>query len=374
MRSLPERHRSVASPNRMSHTQGRVRRCLVAAHDRLTLAASADADDACPLLRSAHLPALFTDERGVVLRASAAANKLLGDVRSAAGQTVSTLLPFVTPPGTGEVQYWQGAVALHDAPPLHLDVTGTPLSCRPAGGHLYILHDTSPFAEIDRIKEQFLFNVAHELRGPLAVLDNALEILGDSYAELSAVEMRRLITSARHTAARLRALMDDLLSAGAIQAGRFVVRARPETVQRLIDEGLAAAAATIEARQQAVEQQIADGLPLVRADVPAIARVFANLLSNAAKYSPEGATVVVRAVAAGTFVRFSVEDTGPGIPVAQQEGLFDRFYRSRAGNEPPGIGLGLAIARGVVEAHGGTIDVERDRPQGACVWFTLPLA
>src|SRR5205807_852800 len=101
---------------------------------------------------------------------------------------------------------------------------------------------------------------------------------------------------------------------------------------------------------------------------------LSNLLANASKYSPDSEAISVHAVRSDRMVRISVADHGPGIPSEQRAGLFERFYRVRPWNEEPGIGLGLAIAKGIVEAHGGAIGVETEVGVGTSVWFTLPLA
>ena len=103
-------------------------------------------------------------------------------------------------------------------------------------------------------------------------------------------------------------------------------------------------------------------------------QVLTNLLTNASKYSPEHSIIRVRAEPAGTMLRISVEDQGPGIPPEHRAGLFERFYRVRAASDAPGIGLGLAIAKGIVEAHGGSIGVDSEVGRGTQVWFTLPSA
>jgi two-component system sensor histidine kinase VicK len=102
--------------------------------------------------------------------------------------------------------------------------------------------------------------------------------------------------------------------------------------------------------------------------------VLTNLLANASKYSPERSIIRVVARPAANMVRISVEDQGSGIAQEQQSGLFERFYRVRADTEVPGVGLRLAIAKGIVEAHGGSIGIDSELGSGTRVWFTLPAA
>jgi signal transduction histidine kinase len=103
-------------------------------------------------------------------------------------------------------------------------------------------------------------------------------------------------------------------------------------------------------------------------------QVLTNLLANASKYSPERSTIRVVAGPTANMIRISVEDQGSGISQEQQAGLFERFYRVRANSDAPGVGLGLAIAKGIVEAHGGRIGIDSELGSGTRVWFTLPSA
>jgi len=225
--------------------------------------------------------------------------------------------------------------------------------------------------QVNRQREQLLHDVAHELRGPLAVLDNALEIMATDFAQLNAAEFDQLTGSALRTSRRLRALMEDLLSAGSIQSGRFQVCACPTKLSTIVDEVVETLAAVVGPRRQQIVVEV-DPRIVVLADERYAHQVLANLLTNASKYGPEGdAIVLCAAPEAMGQVRISVADHGLGIPAEQQTGLFERFYRVRPGGEEPGIGLGLAIAKGIVEAHGGRIGIESGVGMGTTVWFTL---
>lgn len=225
--------------------------------------------------------------------------------------------------------------------------------------------------EVNRLREQLLYSVAHELRAPLAVLENALDILSDGYADLPADEFARLTGSAQRTAARLRTLMEDLLSAGSIQAGRFHVDPQPVDLGEIVAEAVDTVGPVVGERGQTVDVDLTDGL-LVNADRRYARQVLTNLLGNASRYGPAGSAIRVRAEPSDGHVRVAIDDRGPGIPKAEQAALFERFYRPRA--EGPGIGLGLAIAKGIVEAHGGRIGIDSDPGSGTSVWFTLPAA
>jgi signal transduction histidine kinase len=208
---------------------------------------------------------------------------------------------------------------------------------------------------LNHLREQLLYSVAHELRGPLAVLNTTLDLVSADYAGLPVEEMDRLLATARRTTLRIEHLMEDLLSAGAIQAGRFTICRRPAPVAVLLRAAVEDMDATLSTRGQRVDLTIEPHSLIVAADEHAVRQVLVNLLSNASKYGPAGECITLRA-----------ERT-------EGAGLFERFYRLRPGAEEPGVGLGLAIAKGIVEAHGGVIGVESGPGEGTCVWFTLPV-
>lgn len=225
--------------------------------------------------------------------------------------------------------------------------------------------------EVNRMREQLLYNVAHELRGPLAVLENALDMLSEGYGDLSVQEFAGITGSAQRTAVRLRTLMEDLLSAGSIQAGRFRVDPSPIALTDLVMEAVDFVAPAIDERQQSIDLAVDPGIA-VQADHRYARQVLTNLLGNASRYGPAGSEIRLTARVADGQARVTVEDRGPGIPKSVQPYLFERYYRTRA--EGPGIGLGLAIAKGIVEAHGGRIGLESEPGHGTRVWFTLPTA
>lgn len=224
---------------------------------------------------------------------------------------------------------------------------------------------------LNRMREQLLYSVAHELRAPLAVLENALDILGEGYADMPADEFAKITGSAQRTAGRLRTLMEDLLSAGSIQAGRFRLDPQPVELRRIVSEAMDSVEPLVLERGQRVDVEMPDGV-VVHADRRYARQVLANLLGNASRYGPAGTPIRVHGQRQHGHVRVAVDDRGPGIPKEEQPLLFERFYRPRA--EGPGIGLGLAIAKGIVEAHGGRIGIESEPGRGTSVWFTLPEA
>jgi two-component system sensor histidine kinase VicK len=327
------------------------------------------------LVEAIRTPIVSTSIDGRITGFNGAAVALFGSPARLYARPIREILPFVHDPREPGAAETQGRVADATGKTVDLEVSRTLL--HEGADHasaVYVVHDISRHAEVNRLREQLLYSVAHELRGPLMVLDNALEILDTDYDKLTAQEFAHVLGSARRTARRMRTLMEDLLSAGSIQSGRFVVAPRPTELDGIILEAVEIMAPAVEGRAQTIE--ITYDVPglLVLADERYARQVLTNLLANASKYSPERSTIRVVARPAANMIRISVEDQGPGISQEQQAGLFERFYRVRADSDPPGVGLGLAIAKGIVEAHGGSIGIDSELGSGTRVWFTLPCA
>lgn len=322
------------------------------------------------LLGAIRTPIVTTFFDGRIAGFNAAAVALFGSPARLYGRPIREILPFVVEPHEPGSE-WQGRVADATGRTLDLEVSRTLLQDGPDGGYaVYVVHDISRHAEVNRLREQLLYSVAHELRGPLMVLDNALEILDSDYDKLTADEFQTVLGSARRTARRMRTLMEDLLSAGSIQSGHFVVAPRKIELQRILDEALEIVHPAIEGKSQTLTIDV-DAV-WVMADARYARQVVTNLLANASKYSPEKSAIRISATRAAGMMRICVEDHGPGIAPEQQVGLFERFYRVRSDSDAPGVGLGLAIAKGIVEAHGGSIGIDSEPGVGTRVWFTLP--
>jgi signal transduction histidine kinase len=180
-----------------------------------------------------------------------------------------------------------------------------------------------------------------------------------------------LLIAARDDSDRLHKIIEDLLDMGRLESGRVEMDLQPRPAQELIMEALTAQEASFHDRGITVEIDVQPDVPSVLADPARIDHVFSNLLSNALKFTPPGGHVKLSAVAEDDMVRFIVEDTGPGIAAEHLTRIFDRFYRVTGPGQPGGAGLGLAIAKEIVQAHGGTIGVESTLGQGTRFSFTL---
>lgn len=218
------------------------------------------------------------------------------------------------------------------------------------------------------MRDEVLAIVAHDLRAPLNAVQSSAAFLMD--AELSEVDRRRLLDVIRHASARMNRLIEELLDVARMESGAFTVE-----LQRL-DFGAVAGEVCEQFRLQATESRrmlecrVDADLPLVLADRARMSQVLENLISNALKFTPAGGSVVVHATRDAAGVSCAVADTGVGIPPEELPHLFERFWQARRYRRG-GAGLGLAIARGVVEAHGSALTVESEPGRGSVFSFVL---
>ena len=234
-----------------------------------------------------------------------------------------------------------------------------------------ILQDMTPLEEQERLRAEFLSMVGHELRTPLTSVKGSVATLLEPPAPLSSAELRQFFGIIDAQVDRMHLLIGDLLDVARIEAGTLSVSPEATDVAALISE--AGNAFDSGGGQHRVEIDLAEDLPWVMADRVRVAQVLGNLLANAARNSPESSPIRVRAAREGVHVAVSVSDDGSGIPEERLPHLFRRFSRAEAGEPRGETGLGLAVCKGIVEAHGGRIQAESDGPGlGARFIFTIP--
>ncbi|MCC6192001.1 MAG: HAMP domain-containing protein [Anaerolineales bacterium] len=221
---------------------------------------------------------------------------------------------------------------------------------------------------------------SHDLRTPLASLRAMLHALADGVVS-DPPGVARYLQQSQAEVSRMSALIDDLFELAQMDAGSLALRAEASALSDLISDTLAAFGARAQARQVTLTGAIAPGVDPVWMASDKISRVLGNLVENAIRHTPPGGRIELSAVARPGEVLVTVRDSGEGIPPADLPRVFERFYRgdaartraeARAGALSGGAGLGLAIARGLVEAHGGRIWVESPPGQGTALCFTLP--
>jgi two-component system sensor histidine kinase KdpD len=224
--------------------------------------------------------------------------------------------------------------------------------------------------EVDRLRRSLLGAVSHDLRTPLATIKFASSTLLDPSAALGDADTRELYELIDLQTDRLTRLVSSLLDMTRIQAGVLEVRRAPWSMIDLVEVVIGELRPSIEDR--VVEIDIPLGLPAVEIDPVLIEQVLSNLIDNAHRHSPAGTPIVVTAKVTGSDrIAVAVTDFGPGVPEAERSGVFETFVRFDTGGR---AGLGLAIAKAFVEAHGESIWVEDPREAGARFVFTLPIA
>jgi signal transduction histidine kinase len=225
-------------------------------------------------------------------------------------------------------------------------------------------------AEVDRMRRDLVANVSHELRTPLGALRAALENMVDGVEPVE----RPALESMLRQVERLGALVEQLLDLSKLESGAVPLERLRIAVDGLLRDVAEDWRAPAAARDVSIEVDVAPAALIVRADSARLHQVLGNLVANAVRHSPAGATVSLRGAADDGRVRIEVADEGPGIRSADAERVFERFYRAdqaRSATEG-GSGLGLAIARWIVELHGGAIRVEQAEPQGCRMVVELP--
>lgn len=224
--------------------------------------------------------------------------------------------------------------------------------------------------ESERLRNSLLAALSHDLRTPLTSLVGLSESLAGSRPPLSPQQLD-LAQSLHAESLRMSALVANLLDMARIESGGLKFNLQWQPLEEVV--GSALRASRLQLLQHKVSTQLARELPLLRFDAVLIERVLCNLLENAAKYTPPGSSIVVYAVQRGDLARVMVYDNGPGLPRGREEAIFEKFTRGEKESAKPGVGLGLAICRAIVEAHGGTIAAAQSPLGGAAVVFTLPV-
>ncbi len=228
--------------------------------------------------------------------------------------------------------------------------------------------------EADKLKSQLLSTVSHELRTPLASIKGYVTTLIDYRDRLQEATQEEFLQIIDSEAERLRELVENLLDMSRIEAGVLRINPEPTRLTPIVERVLASLQSKLAGRAVSVDPL--DALPDVMADPTRIQQVLANLLDNAAKYSPPGSPIHLTLAADDVRVTLGVHDRGPGISPEHVQHIFDRFYRIGDARirSTGGIGLGLAICRGLVEAHGGRLWLDSQPGQGSAFYFSIPIA
>jgi two-component system sensor histidine kinase KdpD len=220
--------------------------------------------------------------------------------------------------------------------------------------------------ESERLRHSLLAAISHDLRTPLSALVGMAESLATTALPGAERETAHRIKDA---ALRMNSLVSNMLDMARLQSGPVQLNRQWQPLEEVVGTALKAMRSVLENRR--VKVALADDLPLVDIDAVLFERVLCNLLENAAKYTPPGSPIEIAAQGVGEHVVITVDDAGPGLPKGRERAIFDMFERGRKESPTPGVGLGLAICRAIVEAHGGRIRGET-RPEGGAR-FTIDL-
>jgi two-component system phosphate regulon sensor histidine kinase PhoR len=284
---------------------------------------------------------------------------------------------------TGQVQ--RGA--LHLAIPgrkerCHLMLTAAPLNSSEKGtpgGFLFVFHDVTRLRELEAVRREFVANVSHEFRTPLSIINGYLETLADEEIDKEMVE--KSVAVMRRHADRLNNLIEDLLTISRMEEQGVRLETRLVSVEPLLRGVIGQLEDESAERRVSVRLVIGEGIPDLQIDSYRMEQAFSNLLINALRHgvplaAGEAGDVVVSVSTEGREVAVSFRDNGPGIPLQDQEHIFERFYRvggDRA-RQTGGTGLGLSIVKNVVQAHGGRVTLESNPGEGSTFTIRLPFA
>jgi len=242
-------------------------------------------------------------------------------------------------------------------------------------GAVVVLHDVTELRRLERVRQDFVANVSHEFKTPLTAIQGFAETLLAGALD-DPKNNRRFLEIIREHAARLARVTDDLLKLARIEAGKLELEFFPVGLHDLIESCTETTLLKASRKKISFEVEAPEGIPPIRGDASLLHDVLQNLLDNAIQYTPAGGRIKLEASVGTNDATVTIADSGIGIPLADQERIFERFYRVDAARsrEAGGTGLGLSIAKHVVEAHGGRLWVESAVGRGSKFSFSIPLA
>jgi signal transduction histidine kinase len=230
--------------------------------------------------------------------------------------------------------------------------------------------------QAEAARDEFFALVSHELRTPLTSIVGYVELMNEDLegtAPLTPEERMRFLEIINRNSRRLLRLVGDLLFVARLEAGRLDLERVDLDLARPVRDSLDAAEPRAARARVTLRGEVAEGIRVL-GDEGRIGQAVDNLISNAIKFTPQGGTVTVRSAASEGEAVIEVADTGVGVPTAEQDRLFERFFRASTGSKVEGVGLGLAITLAIVEGHGGSIDLESEPGHGSTFRLHLPLA
>jgi two-component system phosphate regulon sensor histidine kinase PhoR len=241
-------------------------------------------------------------------------------------------------------------------------------------GSVTVLQDISHLKELDKMKSEFIAMVTHELRAPIAVVEQQLTVILNKMAGEVTEKQEQLLSRAKQRTRGLLDLIRDLLDLSKIEAGKMVQYKEPLSLQEVIQRAVDLMKSDAENKKIDLQFSSPPKISLIQADRNSLEGIFTNLISNAIKYTPEGGRVWVRLDEESGFVRADVSDTGIGIKKEDLPRIFDKFYRvkTKETSRIVGTGLGLSIVKSIVDAHLGSITVKSQEGEGTTFTVAFP--
>ena len=237
---------------------------------------------------------------------------------------------------------------------------------------LMLFQDLTRIRRLETVRRDFISNISHELRTPLASLKALVETLRSGAMDDPPAAKRFLYHMETEVDA-LTHMVSELLELTRIESGQVPLKLKAVSPRKLLAKAQERLSVQAERNKITISLDCPKKMPRVRVDKPRLGQVLMNLLHNAIKFTPTGGSITLSARSQGNTILFCVQDTGKGIPADDLIRVFERFYKSDPARSTGGTGLGLAVARHLIEAHGGKIWVESVERNGSAFYFTIPI-
>jgi PAS domain S-box-containing protein len=324
---------------------------------------------------------IVTDNSGKIMVMNPAAQRLLDGhppQRGSASDVVQIpplreLFQDSAESATREIDLYQPALAGHRV----LKTTAVPLKDEAGGllGKVAVFHDITHFKEVDRLKSEFISHVSHELRTPLTSIKGYIDNLRDGIAGTLSEKQWDYLGRMSKNADHLVRLISDLLDVSQIESGKMTLHPATLSLQDLIEAVINRLQPIASEKQLELLYSRFQGGSRIRGDHAKLEQVVANLLDNAIKFTPSGGRITIALQREGSSIKTSIRDSGIGIPPEKRSKIFERFYRIEWGlsSMQKGTGLGLYIAKNLIEMHGGQIGVNSEVGKGSEFYFILPI-
>ena len=238
----------------------------------------------------------------------------------------------------------------------------------------WIMRDITTRKELDALREDLTAMIYHDLRSPLSNIVSSLDMLGAILPIDNNPSLKSIYSIANRSTDRMQRLISSLLDINRLEAGQPITNRKAVDVKELVDNALLSVMPLVEGKQQTLDARVTERLPPIWVDEDMARRVLINILENGIKFTPGHGRLAIIVEPDLDWVRFGVQDSGPGIPMEARDKIFQKFVRLQTERYTKGLGLGLAFCRLAVEAHGGHIWVDGNPGEGSTFSFTFPIA